>query len=76
MDGDLVAGLPPSGYQHIGTEILIDGLGAGSLIIDPSFVERWLRTHMKSSVAVHSLLGMYHVWCMVHGVWYMICSAC
>jgi acetate kinase len=29
---------------------------AGSIIIDPSFVERWLRTHMKSSVAVHSLL--------------------
>jgi hypothetical protein len=38
------------------TEILIDSVGAGSIIIDPSFVERWLRTHMKSSVAVHSLL--------------------
>jgi hypothetical protein len=56
VDGDLVAGLPPSGYDHIGTEILIDSLGAGSVIIDPSFVERWLRTHLKSSVTVHSLL--------------------
>jgi hypothetical protein len=56
VDGDIVAGLPPSKYQHIGTEILIDSLGAGSIIIDPSFVERWLRTNMKSSVAVHSLL--------------------
>lgn len=57
VDGDLVAALPPqSNYTHIGTEILIDSVGAGSIIIDPSFVERWLRTHMKSSVAVHSLL--------------------
>jgi hypothetical protein len=56
VDGDIVAGLPPSGYDHIGTEILIDSLGAGSIIIDPSFVERWLRTHIKSSVAVHSLI--------------------
>lgn len=57
VDGDIVAALPPqSKYSHIGTEILIDSVGAGSIIIDPSFVERWLRTHMKSSVAVHSLL--------------------
>jgi hypothetical protein len=57
VDGDLVTALPPqSRYTHVGTEILIDSVGAGSIIIDPSFVERWLRTHMKSSVAVHSLL--------------------
>eukprot|EP01034_Spumella_vulgaris_P028050 gene28050-34847_t len=56
VDGDVVTGLPPSGYQHIGTEILIDSTGSGSIIIDPSFVERWLRTHTKSSVAAHSLL--------------------
>jgi hypothetical protein len=56
IDGDLVVGLPPQGYDHIGTEILLDSLGAGSIIIDPSFVEKWLRTHMKSSVTVHSLL--------------------
>jgi len=57
VDGDIVPALPPPGkYYHIGTEILIDSVGAGSIIIDPSFVEVWLRTHMKSSVAVHSLL--------------------
>lgn len=57
VDGDIVPALPPqSKYSHVGTEILIDSVGAGSIIIDPSFVERWLRTHMKSSVAVHSLL--------------------
>lgn len=57
VDGDIVPALPPqSNYTHVGTEILIDSMGAGSIIIDPSFVERWLRTHMKSSVAVHSLL--------------------
>lgn len=57
VDGDIVPALPPPGkYSHVGTEILIDSVGAGSIIIDPSFVERWLRTHMKSSVAVHSLL--------------------
>jgi hypothetical protein len=56
VDGDVVTGLPPSGYRHVGTEILIDSTGSGSIIIDPSFVERWLRTHTKSSVAAHSLL--------------------
>lgn len=55
VDGDIVVGLPP-GYTHVGTEILVDSLGSGSIIIDPSFVERWLRTHLKSSVAAHSLL--------------------
>ncbi|KAJ1408063.1 hypothetical protein B484DRAFT_309816, partial [Ochromonadaceae sp. CCMP2298] len=50
VDGDIVPALPPpSKYTHVGTEILIDSVGAGSIIIDPSFVERWLRTHMKSS---------------------------
>lgn len=62
VDGDLVTGLPPGGYffstyVHIGTEILIDSVGAGSIIIDPSFVERWLRTTLKSSVALHSLFA-------------------
>ena len=56
VDGDIVTGLPPSKYKHVGTQILIDSIGAGSIIIDPSFVEKWLRTTMKSSVAVHSLL--------------------
>jgi hypothetical protein len=39
-------------------EVLIDGLGgSGSIIIDPSFVERRLRVQAKSSVAAHSLLA-------------------
>jgi hypothetical protein len=55
VDGDMVTGVPP-GYSHVGTEILIDDTGAGSIIVDPSFVERWLRKKFKTSVAAHSLL--------------------
>lgn len=36
---------------------MIDSVGAGSVIIDPSFVERWLRTKTKASVSAHSLLA-------------------
>lgn len=56
VDGDLVTGLPKTGFKHIGTYVLVDGQGAGSIIIDPSFVERWLRTRTAASVAAHSLL--------------------
>jgi Lipase (class 3) len=56
VDGDLVTSMPPTGYRHIGTQAVVDNLGAGSIIIDPSFIERRLRTHTKSSVSVHSLL--------------------
>lgn len=58
VDGDIVTGVPiPSlGYKHGGTEVIIDAIGAGSIIVDPSFVERQLRTQSKSSVRVHSLL--------------------
>lgn len=56
IDGDVVTSMPPTGYRHIGTQALVDNLGAGSIIIDPSFIERRLRTHTKSSVSVHSLL--------------------
>jgi hypothetical protein len=52
VDGDIVTGIPGYGYDHIGTEVLIDDVGAGSIIIDPSFVERRLRMHNKSSVSV------------------------
>jgi Wnt-binding factor required for Wnt secretion/Lipase (class 3) len=51
-----IAGLPPSKYKHIGTQILIDSIGAGSIIVDPSIVERWLRTQSKTNLSVHSLL--------------------
>jgi len=56
VDGDVVTSLPPTGYRHVGTEALVDNLGAGSIIMDPSFIERRLRTHTKASVSVHSLL--------------------
>lgn len=56
VDGDIVTGVPP-GYSHVGTEILIDDKGTGSIIIDPSFVERWLRTRSKNSVSSHILLS-------------------
>lgn len=34
---------------------MIDAIGSGSIIIDPSFIERRLRTHNKTSVSAHSL---------------------
>lgn len=65
IDGDLVTSMPPTGYRHIGTQAVVDNLGAGSIIIDPSFIERRLRTHTKSSVSVHSLL-VYRKVCLLH----------
>lgn len=55
MDGDIVSGVPKTGFKHSGTEIIIDSMGAGSIIIDPSFVEKVLRTQNKTSMSVHSL---------------------
>jgi hypothetical protein len=56
VDGDIVSGVPKTGYKHSGTEIIVDALGAGSIIIDPSFVEKMLRTSNKTSMSVHSLV--------------------
>jgi hypothetical protein len=58
VDGDIVSSVPPAGfgYKHGGTEVIVDSIGAGSMIVDPSFVEKRLRTQSKSSVRVHSLL--------------------
>jgi hypothetical protein len=55
VDGDLVSGVPKTGFKHSGTEIIIDSVGAGSIIIDPSFVEKILRTQNRTSMSVHSL---------------------
>jgi hypothetical protein len=55
VDGDLVSGVPKTGFKHGGTEIIVDSLGAGSIIIDPSFVEKILRTQNRTSMSVHSL---------------------
>ena len=53
-DGDIVTEMPLSGYKHVGTEIVVDGKGCGSIIIDPSFVEKWLRP-TKRGISVHFL---------------------
>jgi hypothetical protein len=59
VDGDLVSAVPPtSAYSHVGTQILVDSLGAGSLIVDPSFVERRLHTRMRMSIKSHSMSGI------------------
>jgi hypothetical protein len=59
VDGDIVSGLPPTmGYQHIGTQVVIDKFCSGSIIVDPSFVERRLRTSTKTSVTAH-ILALY-----------------
>lgn len=57
VDGDIVTGIPPktARYKHVGTTVVIDGSGTGSVIIDPSFVERRLQFSSKSSVKAHFL---------------------
>ena len=56
VDGDVVTSVPPSGYRHVGIQALVDNLGTGTIILDPSFIERRLRMSTKSSVSCHSLL--------------------
>lgn len=41
--------------QHVGTEVVIDGEGSGSLVIDPSFIERRLRTRTRNKLRYHML---------------------
>lgn len=57
VDGDIVTGIPPktARYKHVGTTVVIDGSGSGSVIIDPSFVERRLQFSSKNSVKAHYL---------------------
>jgi hypothetical protein len=61
VDGDIVTSLPYSiaGFKHIGLEVLIDPFGAGSIIVDPSFVERRLRGYTKTSVSAHTIAAYY-----------------
>ena len=56
VDGDIITGIPKGNYKHVGTNILVDGLGVGSIIIDPSYIERRLRSRTKAHVSVHSLI--------------------
>lgn len=39
----------------MGTEVVVDGQGSGSLVIDPSFMERRLRTRTRSRLREHML---------------------
>lgn len=55
VDGDIVSAVPASGYKHIGTNVILDSKGKGSIIIDPSFVEKYLRMSSKTSIGAHSL---------------------
>jgi len=56
VEGDIVTNLPAygMGFDHVGVEVIIDGNGYGSIIIDQSFVERRLRPR-RTGIAVHQL---------------------
>ncbi|CAM9849864.1 unnamed protein product, partial [Ectocarpus fasciculatus] len=58
VDGDPVPGVPSWRYTHAGTKVLIDGRGRGSLIIDPSFVEKRFFARSKTYVLSH-LIQVY-----------------
>lgn len=58
VDGDFITSIPKTGFVHIGTEVVIDNNAAGTIIVDPSFVERWLRSKVKNSLRVH-LMAYY-----------------
>ena len=57
VDGDVVSGVPPrtSGYKHVGTNVVIDGLGSGTIIVDPSFIERQFKNSSRNSIKSHFL---------------------
>ncbi len=58
VDGDVVSAVPPTtNYAHVGTQIVVDSLCNGSIIVDPSFVERRLHTSLNASLRVHQLSG-------------------
>lgn len=48
-----VQGVPSWWYTHVGTKVLIDGRGRGSLIMDPSFVEKRFFVRSKRYVLSH-----------------------
>lgn len=60
VDGDFFTSIPKTGFIHAGTEVVVDSKGAGSIIVDPSFVEQWLRSKVKNSLRVH-LMGYYRI---------------
>ena len=56
-DGDIIPGLSPlPNYSHTGNEVLIDDLGdSGTIIVNPTYIEKTLIQKTKASVAAHSL---------------------
>jgi len=58
VDGDIVPTLPFSllAYKHVSTLVVVDAEGFGSIIIDPSDVEKKLRTRSKTSANYHQLI--------------------
>lgn len=52
-----MTGIPKGNYKHVGTEILIDSSGSGTIIIDPSFVESRLQKSSKTSMDAHAMLS-------------------
>jgi len=56
VDGDIVTGIPPrTFYQHLGTEVIIDGDGGGNFIVDPSVVEKKFQARPRANAIVHHL---------------------
>ena len=57
--GDIVTEIPPRnlGYQHTGIAVEIDPEGAGSILVDPGFLDKLLRRKItKIGVSKHSLV--------------------
>ncbi len=74
VDGDIVTTVPRTsmGFKHVGTQVLIDQ-GAGNIIVDPSFVERWLRMRKTSDLSTKEnahLVNSYRssILAVVHGI--------
>lgn len=57
VDGDLITMLPsvPGFYRHVGTQVIIDDDGKGSIIINPSVIEHSILKRSTGSLANHSL---------------------
>ena len=58
VDGDVVVTLPFSAlaYRHVGCLVIVDAEGLGSIIIDPSDVEKKLRAKSKAYINNHQLI--------------------
>lgn len=57
-DGDIVPSLPYTWlrFKHVPTLVIVDPEGQGSMIIDPSLIERKLRTRPNTSIENHKLI--------------------